>query len=51
MKLENLTIVTCKIVAEVGAFIRDEFKNFDKNKVEIKVLPRTIRVASDVMFG
>lgn len=38
MKLENLTIVTCKIVAEVGAFIRDEFKNFDKNKVEIKGL-------------
>jgi len=38
MKLENLTIVTCKIVAEVGAFIRDEFKNFDKNKVEKKGL-------------
>ena len=38
MKLENLTIVTCKIVAEVGAFIRDEFKNFDKNKIEKKGL-------------
>ena len=38
MKLENLTIVTCKIVAEVGSFIRDEFKNFDKNKVEKKGL-------------
>ena len=35
MKLENLTIVTCKIVAEVGAFIRDEFNNFDKNKLII----------------
>ena len=38
MKLENLTIVTCKIVAEVGSFIRDEFKNFDKAKVEKKGL-------------
>lgn len=38
MKLENLTIVTCKIVAEVGAFIRDEYRNFDKNKVEKKGL-------------
>lgn len=38
MKLENLTIVTCKIVAEVGSFIRDEFNNFDKNKVEKKGL-------------
>ena len=38
MKLENLTIVTCKIVAEVGAFIRDEFKNFDHHKIEKKGL-------------
>ena len=38
MKLENLTIVTCKIVAEVGSFIRDEFNNFDKNKIEKKGL-------------
>lgn len=38
MKLENLTIVTAKVVAEVGSFIRDEFKGFDKKQVEKKGL-------------
>lgn len=36
MKLENLCLVTAKIVAEVGAFIRDEFNGFDKSKIEHK---------------
>lgn len=36
MQLENVCIVAAKIVAEVGAFIRDEYKNFDISKIQKK---------------
>lgn len=36
MELENICIVASKIVAEVGSFVRDEFKNFDVTKIEKK---------------
>ena len=38
MELKNLTIIASKVITNVGGFIRDEFKNFDKNSIIVKGL-------------